>query len=304
MKRENVIAMENVIARYGHGKRALDGLSLNVERGQVYGFVGANGAGKTTAFNVLLGLLPPKDGEAHLLGEPFGAAPSAHRARVAAVSQNQSVYPLMCLAQLFRYLRPFYPQWSDEVAANLTKRFRLPLDQAVGALSGGEQRRAAIVLALATRAEVLLLDEPAANLDPVARRTLLEELADTLGEHEDTTVMFSTHILSDLERIADVVGMVDQGRLKFQMTTDAIAEQFCKVQVIAEDGALPDDITIPCQIGRGQREGRVFSTAAMLANDHLLDDLRSQPGLAVERLPVPLEDALIHLMEQDEGGAE
>ena len=124
----------------------------------------------------------------------------------------------MTLAELCYYLSGFYPLWDQTFGGHLRGRFELPADTPLGQLSGGERRRASILLALATRAQVLIMDEPAANLDPMARRTLLEELAGVLDDREGTTVLFSTHILSDLERIADTIGILKKGAVNSSTT--------------------------------------------------------------------------------------
>ncbi|MCB1095743.1 MAG: ABC transporter ATP-binding protein [Verrucomicrobiae bacterium] len=291
-----LIEVRDLHKTYSGGKDALNGASLTVQPGQVYGLVGANGAGKTTLIKILLGLLRSKQGTAHLFGKPFGKSSPAERARVASVSQEHSAYPSMTLAELCYYLSGFYHLWDQTFADHLRGRFELPADTPLGQLSGGERRRASILLALATRAQVLIMDEPAANLDPMARRTLLEELAGVLADREGTTVLFSTHILSDLERIADTIGILKKGVITHESSVEDLTSNLRKVQVIFTETAMPDAFQLPGQLGTPTREGNVYTATARVPTDDF-KNLRDRPGVRIQLFPVSLEDALIELME-------
>ena len=293
---EGVIEVRGLRKKYAGGKRALNGVDLTVCAGQVYGLVGANGAGKTTTIKILLGLLRSNGGYAHIFGKAFGKSRPSERARVASVSQEHTVYPSMTLEELCRYLEGFYPGWDQLFAEHLRNRFDLPDRTPVGRLSGGERRRASILLALATRTPVLVMDEPAANLDPLARRALLEELAGILAERESTTVLFSTHILGDLERIADKIGVMENGRMVHESSADELTSKLRRVQVIFVDGPVPDDFALEAQMGGAKIDGAVFTALSSIGEDGLAK-IRGNPRLKVQTFPVSLEDALIDLME-------
>jgi len=197
-RRMNSIEINQLSKSFVSGCPVLDRFDLEVKQGQVYGLLGQNGCGKSTTFNILAGLEMADSGTAHILGAPFRYATPEHRSRVAIVSQSGTTFPSFSLAQHFDYFEQCYSQWDPKLAGYLAAKFDLSLMYPVKFFSGGEQRKAAVLLALATRAEVLLFDEPAAGLDPVARRFFVEELVDALSERKKTTVLFSTHIMSDL----------------------------------------------------------------------------------------------------------
>ncbi len=178
--------------------QAVRELDLSVRPGCVYGLIGRNGAGKTTLIRMLMALLRPTDGRAAILGQDMWQADEAHRQRVTYVSQELRLPRKLSVRQLCDYLATLYDRWDAAYADRLVKRFELAAERPIGAMSGGEQRKAAVLLALAARPDVLLLDEPAAGMDPIARRQLIDEIVDVLTDNGGSTVLFSTHIMADL----------------------------------------------------------------------------------------------------------
>jgi len=205
--------------------RAVDGLDLHVPPGVAYGFLGRNGAGKTSTLRVLLGLTRPTAGAASVLGFPIGRAHVAILARTAFVSESKTLYGDLSASELVRFVRGFYPRWSDEAVAKYSRRFEIPMDRPVAKLSHGNRTKVYLMLALAQGADLLILDEPATGLDPVAVDDLLRILVeDMVGEGR--TVFISSHQLSDVEQIADWVGVIDHGRLLLEARLDDIKSQF------------------------------------------------------------------------------
>ncbi|NWK55723.1 ABC transporter ATP-binding protein [Verrucomicrobiaceae bacterium N1E253] len=291
------IEISNLSKSFHPGFPVLNQMNLSVCAGQVYGLLGENGCGKSTTFNILAGLEQADSGSAHVLGAPFRYATPSHRSRVAIVSQSGTTFPSFTLAEHFDYFAQLYPKWDAKLAGYLAAKFGLPLFYPVRFLSGGQQRKAAILLAMATRAEVLLFDEPAAGLDPVARRAFIEELADVLAEREETTVLFSTHIMSDLERIADDIGFLHSGRIMLEENVAELTETVRKVQVIfRDDQPVPSDFTLPGQIGRLQREGSVVSGMARFASVEERETYRRQTDKQVGVFSLNLEDLFIELI--------
>lgn len=295
----NSIEISELSKSFIPGQPVLDHLDLTVQQGQVYGLLGQNGCGKSTTFNILAGLEQADYGKAHILGAPFRYATPEHRSRVAIVSQAGTTFPYFTLAQHFDYFEKIYPRWDPKLAGYLAAKFGLLLAYPMRFLSGGQQRKAAILLAMATRAEVLLFDEPAAGLDPVARRSFIEELVDVLAERENTTVLFSTHIMSDLERIADDVGFLHGGKMMLEENMSELTETVRKVQVIFPDGEpVPSRFTLPGQIGPLQREGSVASGIARFSSADAREIYRRQTDKQVGVFNLNLEDLFIELIRQ------
>ncbi len=289
-----VIQTKSLTKVFGRKLTAVDGLDLSIGKGTVYGLIGRNGAGKTTTIRMLAGVMRPTEGQAFILGEEMMQAPAESRTRFAYVSQTQELHRWMCLNDYSRYLAGFYPRWDAEYARDLAKRFDLPWDRSVGTLSGGQIRKAAILLAFAARPKVLLLDEPAAGLDPIARRELVNEIVETIGGSDVSTILFSTHIITDLERVADTVGIMDKGKLVMSETIEDLQANTKRVQVVF-DGAPPADFAIPGAVTT-KTEGPVVTSVVRLTDDAELDPIRQMEGARVNEFPLGLEESFIELL--------
>jgi len=206
----------------------LRGLDWRLHRGQVVGLLGRNGAGKTSLIEALLGLRAPSAGRAKLYGMPAQRPSDAVRAKIGYVPQHSGLFEDLGVQQLLDYFASFYPQWNTAKVDQLLSRWDIPKQQRVGSLSGGQQQRLSIIRALGHEPELLVLDEPVASLDPSARRDFLRELVEQVVER-GTTVLFSTHILSDLERVAVEVAFLREGRIALQAPLDELMEQTRRV---------------------------------------------------------------------------
>jgi ABC-2 type transport system ATP-binding protein len=195
---------------------ALTDVSLTLAPGTVTGLLGRNGAGKTTLIKCLLGLLRPTAGSCSLLGEDSTDLSPAAKARVGYVPQEPLIYPWMRVRQGIAYQGAFYERWDNVLVEELLKTFALEPRQRIGALSVGQLQKLAILLALASRPDVLLLDEPVAALDPEGRRDFLRLLVDLVADGT-RTVLLSTHITTDVERVCSHVAILKEGKL-LQMT--------------------------------------------------------------------------------------
>ena len=292
-----IIEARNLTKTFRGGVVAVSGLDLRVNAGSVYGLIGRNGAGKTTTLRLLMGLLRPDAGEARVLGADLWTAPREVRQRVGYVSQSQQLPGWMTLDELCRCNTSFYRRWDPDLAHRLTRRWELPHKRPVSQLSGGEQRQAAILLALAARPEVLFLDEPAAGLDPIARRALLSSLVDSLTQETGCTIMFSTHHIGDLERIGDCIGMMDRGRIVRSLRLDDWLQRVKRVQVVFQSDDVPAGFEIP---GARQLrcEGPVATAVVEFVNDDQLRSLRAIPGARVNVFPMNLEEIFIEWFER------
>jgi len=208
---EAVIDVSELTRRFG-ATTALDSVSLSLPRGAVYGLVGANGAGKTTLIKHLLGLLRAESGSVRVFGLDPIADPVGVLSRIGYLSEENDLPDWMRVDELIRYSRAFYPAWDDAYAEELRQAFALHPTARIKDLSRGQKARAGLLVALAHRPELLLLDEPSSGLDPVVRRDILEAIMRTIA-HEGRTVLFSSHLLEEVERVADHITMISHGRI-------------------------------------------------------------------------------------------
>lgn len=206
------------------GRTVLAGVSLEVEPGSVLGLVGRNGAGKSTLIRALLGLIEPDAGHAEVWGQPALRMDDTAKARLGYVPQQPEALGWLEVGQMLEFVGRFYPRWDTRYVDQTLDRWGLPRNKSLAKLSPGERQRVSVLRALASRPDLLVLDEPAAALDPVARRELLREIALRAGE-SGTTVLFSTHILSDLERVASHVAFMQQGRIVLHAELDGLKER-------------------------------------------------------------------------------
>lgn len=293
--------MHSVISARGLSKTfrgvvAVNGLELQVGRGMVYGLIGRNGAGKTTTLRLLMGLLQADQGEARLLGMDWWKASAADRQRVAYVAQGGRPPDWMSVEDLSRYSAHFFERWDRGLARELAGRWDLPWNRPLGRLSGGQQRLAAILTALAARPEVLLLDEPAAGLDPVVRRDLMRCLVDALVRTDGCTVLLSTHLLGDVERLATHVGILDHGRIVEEGAVEDWQRTMRRVQVVCPGRDVPAGLEVPGAL-RTERMGPVLTAIARVSDDRQLDGLRLDPGLRVNVFPLTLEELFVEWFE-------
>ena len=216
--------LSGVTLSYPKGAAVLSGLDWQLLPGQVVGLLGRNGAGKTTLLETLLGLREPQAGTVKLFGQDALTLDDAMRARIGYVPQQNDLFEAFTPAQLLAYFRSFYPRWNEAKVDGLLSRWDIARDKPIRKLSGGQKQRLSIIRALAHEPDLLVLDEPVASLDPAGRRDFLREL---VGEVLDrgATVVFSTHILSDLERVAFNLAFMSGGRIALQAPLDELLDQ-------------------------------------------------------------------------------
>ena len=222
MQSGSVIDVVDLTRRFG-SKTALASVSLSIPRGGVYGLVGENGAGKTTLIKHILGLLRAEQGTVRVFGLDPVARPEQVLARIGYLSEQNDLPGWMRVDELIRYSRAFYPHWDDRYAEELRETFGLERSTKVKDLSKGQKARLGLLIALAYRPELLVLDEPSSGLDPIVRRDILEAIIRTIA-HEGRTVLFSSHLLDEVERVADHVTMISKGKVALSMPLPALRE--------------------------------------------------------------------------------
>lgn len=219
-------SLQGVQMRYGT-QTVLDGLDWQLLPGQVVGLLGRNGAGKTTLLETLLGLREPTAGSVQMFGQSVAQLDDGMRARIGYVPQSGDLFEWLSATQLLAYFRSFYPRWNEAKVQGLMSRWDIAPDKPIAQLSGGQQQRLSIIRALAHEPDLLVLDEPVASLDPAGRRDFLRELVEQVIDR-GTTVVFSTHILSDLERVAFNIAFLQGGRIALQAPLDELLES-CRI---------------------------------------------------------------------------
>lgn len=218
----NVVEIHGLTRTFGK-KVALDNVSLKVPTGRVFGLVGENGAGKTTLIKHILGLLKAERGSVRVCGFDPVADPVSVLSRIGYLSENRDLPAWMRVDELLRYTQAFYPHWDMAYAEELRRQFELNLSAKIKTLSRGETAKAGLLLALAFRPELLLLDEPSSGLDPKVRRDILEAIIRTVAD-EGRTVLFSTHLLDEVERVADDLAMMFDGQIVVEGALDTVKE--------------------------------------------------------------------------------
>lgn len=239
MMNEDPIAVRKV-SRSFDGPPVLRDLSLSVRQGSIYGFLGRNGSGKTTTLRMLAGLIKPHAGEVRILGgDPFTIG-AGTRQWIGYMSEKGMLPVYTKVASVLKMGRSLYPTWDAGLADSLVAKYNLTLKKRFGALSQGQQRLLGFVMAIAPRPKVLLLDEPAANLDVVARREILDDI---LGLIRDCgcTVLFSTHILGDIERVADEIGILASGSLRVSEPLDSLKDSIRQVRFFGFENGIPEE---------------------------------------------------------------
>jgi ABC-2 type transport system ATP-binding protein len=217
---EVVVEVKALTRRFG-AKTALDDVSITLPRGIVFGLVGANGAGKTTLIKHILGLLKAETGSVRVFGRDPVVDPAGVLARIGYVSEDHDMPGWMRVWELMRYTQAFFPSWDPAYAQELRDRFELDPAATVKDLSKGQRARAGLLVALAHRPELLVLDEPSAGLDPIVRRDILEAIIRAIAD-EGRTVFFSSHLLHEVERVSDHVTMINKGKIVFSAPLDDI----------------------------------------------------------------------------------
>ena len=241
MQNENTILQVKNLTRTFSEQIALDNVSMEVKKGQVFGIVGENGAGKTTLIKHLLGQYIAQQGSVRLFGLDPVEAPEKVLAKIGYLSEEPELPAWMTVKELINYTSAFYPNWDHQYASELTDVFSLQLNKRVSELSKGQKARAGLVLAQAHRPELLLLDEPSSGLDPNVRRDILSAIIKTVAD-EGKTVIFSSHLLEEVERVSDHLMMLDSGKTILLDSMENVLSSHHRFVIKSKDGLNLDDL--------------------------------------------------------------
>lgn len=292
-----VIHTTTLTKRFGK-RTAVDALTLQVPRGSVFAFLGRNGAGKTTTIRMLLHLLDKTAGDARILGLDSVRDTLEIKRRVGYVGDGQMMYDWMRVDELIWFCKGFYPRWDDAYAGELQAKLELDGRAKVRALSRGQQAKLALLLVMAYRPELLILDEPTTGLDVVVRRDFLEGII-ALIQEEGRTVFFSSHIVHEVERVADWVGLIDHGKL-IRCTPLETLKQEVRRLVLTGEG-FPADLarSLPGVL-QMESTGRQTSLIVEGFGEETLTAVRALKPTHIDVEDLPLEDIFVALVGRSE----
>lgn len=238
----SVIETDRLTKHYGT-TRVVNQLSLRIEAGTVYGFLGRNGAGKSTTLKMLVGMVKPDFGTSRVLGEDSSALRPETRARIAYLAEGHPLYVKLTIGQMVEFMRSFYEQWDQGLVDKVLDHFALAPKKVIGTLSKGQRAQVSLALAIAPDPELLIMDDPTLGLDTNVRRDFLESMIQII-QRRGRTILLSSHNLSDIERVADRVGVMMDGVLRVDCPTEQFKQAVRKVIVEFERdppevGSLP-----------------------------------------------------------------
>jgi len=279
---------------------AVRGLSLQVPVGSIYGFLGRNGAGKTTTIKVLLGMARPTSGHARVFGLAADAQDASVeiRRRTGFVSDDKDLYDYMTVAEMVRFTAAFFPRWRADLEQRYLRRFELPPDRKIKALSRGMRTKLALLLALCRGAELLILDEPTSGLDPAMTEEVLQALVTHVAS-EEMTVFFSSHQIAEVDQIADRIAIVDRGRVVVAGALDDVRENFRRIQLVF-DGDAPEPAFRAPGVERVRRKGRVLTVLSSAGAEGVIDEARALGPVSVDVVAVTLKEIFLEMVASED----
>ncbi|HTZ60746.1 MAG TPA: ABC transporter ATP-binding protein [Acidobacteriaceae bacterium] len=276
--------------------QALRSLDLSVKPHRITAFLGPNGAGKSTTIRILLGIVRPTKGKGFLLGQPVDQGESVRlRARIAYVSDNKQLYDYMTVEQMIRFSRSFYTDWRPDIERTLLKTYELPIKRRIAVLSKGMRTKLALLLAFARNPELMILDEPSDGLDPVGVEQMLESLV--ARSAEGITIFFSSHQISEVERIADHVCLLNRGVLALDLSMDKIRESYRRIDLVFP--ATPDESDFRIAgVESIRTSGRQLSLMVSRNADTLIDRARKLEASSIQVSPASLRDVFLETVKE------
>lgn len=273
-------------------KRVLQDISFGVSPGDVVGVLGKNGAGKTTLLELMLGFTAPTDGVVRVFGHESHRLPGDVKTRVGFVPQQDELLDSLTVRDQLRVIASFYPRWDAPFIERLCAEWTIDLDARIKSLSVGERQKLSIVLALGHRPDLMILDEPVASLDPMARRQFLEKLVEISADGE-RAVVFSSHIVSDIERLANRIWILKEGRLDWQGDLDSLKESIVRLH-LRSPKPLPQPLEVPGALSV-RSEGTFATIVVRDWTDAAHRALEQRINGEVEVEPLGLEEIFLEL---------
>ena len=271
---------------------AVRALSFSVKPHQITAFLGLNGAGKSTTIRMLLGMIRPSSGMGQVLGHRIDDAKESVclRRKVAYVSENKQLYDYMTVEQIIRFTRPFYSDWCLDRERRLLNNYELPPKRRIKSLSKGMRTKLALLLALARKPELLILDEPSEGLDPIGIELMLESLV--AQNSEGTTVFFSSHQIPEVERIADHVCVLHQGRLVLDASMDDMRQSYRQIDLVFPSLPNESDVRL-AGVESIRASGRQMSVVVSRNAEMLIERAHDLHASSVEVSPIGLREIFL-----------
>lgn len=298
-----MLAIETDALTKHYGKfQAVRELSLSVPTGSISGFLGQNGAGKSSTIKMLLGMMRPTSGSGRIFDLKIDKPADSIeiRQRAAFVSEDKRLYDYMTVEQIIRFTHSFFPRWRTDLEQRIIKKFGLPLDRKIKKLSKGMRTQTALLLAFCRHADLLILDEPTEGLDPVNIEKVLEMLVGFAAE--GTTVFFSSHQIAEVEQIAEHVFIIDKGRLLVDAQLDDMKEEYKRINLVFDN-----PITTPAfaldGVEQVRVEGRTVSVLASRNADRIVNQARALRATSIDVLPVSLKEIFLESLKRGNGNA-
>jgi ABC-2 type transport system ATP-binding protein len=285
---EPIIKVNNLTKSY-KSQTVLNALNWEVKQGDIVGLLGRNGVGKSTLLKSILNISEVESGSVTLFDENFTALSSSTKAKIGYVPQENDEISWLSVKDLICFRKHFYKQWSDEKVASLIERWEIDENKTVSELSPGQMQRVLIILALAPMPSLILFDEPAAALDPAARREFLKEIV-TLASEEQITIVFSTHIVSDLERVANKVAILNEGKICYFDDLDTTKENVVQLSIQHEGNF---ELEVP-NVLRSKNMHNTLQCVVSKLDETWLEAMHTA-GLKIEIIPMGLEDIFLEL---------
>ena len=287
-----VLAVETInLTKEFNSFMAVDGLNLQVPEGSVFGFLGPNGSGKTTTIRMLLGITKPTSGEGKVLGLDIVKDSLNIKAKIGYMAEVPEMYGYMTGEELIRFCRGFYPSWEDGLVKKYSELFNLPLKNKISSLSKGMKSQLALIIALAPNPSLLILDEPTSGLDPIKRvqflNIIMKEIVGT-----GKTVFFSSHLLSDVERVCDRVAFIKDGRLVKTDSMDKLKTQEKIIRAVFQKEPPPGFFEKP-GIKKVQREGNGYLISVEDNFEEIFEACKKMPNFLIEVIDQNLEDLFV-----------
>lgn len=282
-----IVQISNLSKRFAK-VQALDNIDLEIQPGSIIGLLGANGAGKSTLLRHIIGLYLPDSGRCITFGADCAKLGAHQLARIGYVHQEGELLGWMTVRQLIRYVAAYYQNWNTELEQKYIADFDISTKSRVASLSPGQRQKLAILLAIAFEPELLILDEPASTLDPIARSQFLDLLLQIIQD-QTRTIIISSHILSDVEKVIDHVIIMKQGRILRDCSFDQLREEFSKIRISAIDNELPPELPFTGIIDSQRNNGQAIITIQNTPQQQL-EQTAEQINCQIDIQPLTLED--------------